>query len=164
MEKVCGTIQRHSCSTAFGGGWNFHGHLDCGAGLCPSLRGDRNLCCRAAKRNYGLRAGITSGISSRGIKKNAAGPAKVVRGGQQQTVPAAQIVPGDIIIIEEGDTIPADARLIQSSALQTAEAALTGESMPVAKDIAPIRQKLHWATAVTCSLVEPRQFTGEEKL
>ena len=42
-------------------------------------------------------------------------------------------MPGDIILIEEGDTVPADARLIQSIALQTAEAALTGESLPVSK-------------------------------
>ena len=47
-------------------------------------------------------------------------------------------MPGDIILVEEGDTIPADARLIQSTALQTAEAALTGESLPVSKDDAPI--------------------------
>ena len=53
-------------------------------------------------------------------------------------MPAAEIVPGDLILIEEGDTIPADARLIHSTALQTAEAALTGESLPVAKDIAPV--------------------------
>jgi Ca2+-transporting ATPase len=44
------------------------------------------------------------------------------------------LVPGDIILVEEADTIPADARVIQSTALQTAEAALTGESLPVAKD------------------------------
>ena len=49
-------------------------------------------------------------------------------------VPAAEIVPGDIILVEEGDTIPADARVIESTSLQTAEAALTGESLPVAKD------------------------------
>ena len=49
----------------------------------------------------------------------------------RQSIPATELVPGDIILIEEGDTIPADARLIQSTALQTAEAALTGESLPV---------------------------------
>ena len=53
-----------------------------------------------------------------------------------RSIPAAELVPGDIILIEEGDTVPADARLIQSTALQTAEAALTGESLPVSKDIA----------------------------
>jgi Ca2+-transporting ATPase len=44
------------------------------------------------------------------------------------------VVPGDVILVEEGDTIPADARLVQEAGLQTAEAALTGESLPVAKD------------------------------
>jgi len=47
-------------------------------------------------------------------------------------------VPGDVILIEEGDIIPADARVIQSTALQVAEAALTGESLPVSKDPGPI--------------------------
>jgi P-type Ca2+ transporter type 2C len=46
-------------------------------------------------------------------------------------------VPGDVILIDEGDTIPADARVVESTALQTAEAALTGESLPVVKDTAP---------------------------
>src|SRR4029453_18435540 len=54
------------------------------------------------------------------------------------SVPASQVVPGDIILIEEGDTIPADGRLIESAALQTAEAPLTGESLPITKDVAPI--------------------------
>ena len=65
-------------------------------------------------------------------------------------MPAAEIVPGDIILIEEGDTIPADARLIESAALQTAEAALTGESLPVAKDTgADCRRRRRSAIATT---------------
>jgi Ca2+-transporting ATPase len=68
----------------------------------------------------------------------AAAQANVMRGGERQSVPSAEIVPGDLIFIEEGDTIPADARLIRSTALQMAEAALTGESLPVSKDIAPV--------------------------
>ena len=72
------------------------------------------------------------------LRQMAAAQARVIRGDQLRTVPAAQVVPGDIILIEEGDTIPADARVIQSTALQTAEAALTGESLPVSKDVAPI--------------------------
>ncbi len=67
-----------------------------------------------------------------------AADASVVRGGQRRSVPAAQVVPGDIVFIEEGDTIPADARVIESAALQTAEAALTGESLPITKDTAAI--------------------------
>ena len=64
--------------------------------------------------------------------------ATVIRDGERRTVPAAVLVPGDVILVQEGDTIPADARLIESAALQTAEAALTGESLPVAKEAAPI--------------------------
>ncbi len=72
------------------------------------------------------------------LRQMAAAQASVLRDGEQRSVPAAEIVPGDLILIEEGDTIPADARLIHSTALQTAEAALTGESLPVSKDIAPV--------------------------
>ena len=64
--------------------------------------------------------------------------ANVIRDGQRQAIATAELVPGDITLIEEGDTIPADARLIQSVALQTAEAALTGESLPVEKATARI--------------------------
>ena len=72
------------------------------------------------------------------LRQMSAAHATVVRDGERQRVPAAELVPGDIIIIEEGDTIPADARLLHSTALQTAEAALTGESLPVSKDVAAI--------------------------
>jgi Ca2+-transporting ATPase len=64
--------------------------------------------------------------------------AGVLRDGEQGRVPAAELVPGDILLLEEGDTIPADGRLIEASALQIAEAALTGESLPVIKDTAPL--------------------------
>ena len=72
------------------------------------------------------------------LRRMSADEAEVMRDGYRRSVPATEIVPGDIILIEEGDTIPADARLIHSTALQTAEAALTGESLPVLKDIAAV--------------------------
>jgi Ca2+-transporting ATPase len=72
------------------------------------------------------------------LRAMSAAEATAIRDGQRQGIPAAQLVPGDIILLEEGDTIPADGRLIQSIALQTAEAAMTGESLPVIKDIAPL--------------------------
>ena len=72
------------------------------------------------------------------LRQMSAAQAKVVRGGERQSAPATDLVPGDILVIEEGDTVPADGRLIEVAALQTAEAALTGESLPVAKDVAPI--------------------------
>jgi Ca2+-transporting ATPase len=69
------------------------------------------------------------------LRAMSAADAAVIRNGERRTIPAAEIVPGDIILIEEGDTIPADGRLLESAALQTAEAALTGESLPVSKDV-----------------------------
>jgi len=72
------------------------------------------------------------------LRRMAASQATVLRNGERQSVPVVEIVPGDILLIEEGATVPADARLIHSTALQTAEAALTGESLPVSKDTVPI--------------------------
>ncbi len=72
------------------------------------------------------------------LNQMSAAHATVVRDGARQRLPASDLIPGDLILIEEGDTIPADARLIQSTALQTAEAALTGESLPVSKDTGAI--------------------------
>ena len=59
--------------------------------------------------------------------------ANVMRDGERQSVPATEVVTGDILLVEEGDTVAADARLLQSTSLQTAEASLTGESLPVSK-------------------------------
>jgi Ca2+-transporting ATPase len=72
------------------------------------------------------------------LRAMSAADAAVVRDGERRSIPATEIVPGDVILIEEGDTIPADGRLLESAALQTAEAALTGESLPVSKDIGVI--------------------------
>jgi Ca2+-transporting ATPase len=74
------------------------------------------------------------------LRAMAAANATVIRAGQRQSIPATEIVPGDVIAVEEGDTIPADARLIELAALQTAEATLTGESLPVTKSTAAILQ------------------------
>src|SRR5262245_30901251 len=60
--------------------------------------------------------------------------ARVVRGGELQTVPARELVPGDRVLLEAGDNVPADLRLLDASRLQVQEAALTGESLPVEKD------------------------------
>jgi len=72
------------------------------------------------------------------LRQMAAAHANVIRDGDRKSIPAAEVVPGDIIVVEEGDTIPADARVIQSTALQAAEATLTGESVPVSKKVSPI--------------------------
>ena len=72
------------------------------------------------------------------LQQMAAAQAHVIRDGAPTTIPAAAVVRGDILVVEEGDTVAADARVIESTALRMAEAALTGESVSVAKDAAPI--------------------------
>jgi Ca2+-transporting ATPase len=72
------------------------------------------------------------------LRATSAAEATVIRDGNRQRIAASAIVVGDLILIEEGDTIPADGRLVQSVALQAAEAALTGESLPLTKDTAKI--------------------------
>ncbi|MBC8570801.1 calcium-translocating P-type ATPase, PMCA-type [Oscillospiraceae bacterium NSJ-54] len=62
--------------------------------------------------------------------------ARVVRDGAEQIIDAVQVVPGDIILVEAGDFIPADARLLESASLKSEESALTGESVPSEKDAA----------------------------
>jgi Ca2+-transporting ATPase len=76
------------------------------------------------------------------LRQMSAAHANVLRDGQRQNIPSSEVVPGDIILIEEGDTIAADARVIQSTALKTAEAALTGESLPVSKDAHTITEEV----------------------
>lgn len=75
------------------------------------------------------------------LKKMVAPTARVLREGKEQEIDAKLLVPGDIIILEEGDRITADARLIEVSELKTLEAALTGESTPVTKHAEP-QQKI----------------------
>jgi Ca2+-transporting ATPase len=72
------------------------------------------------------------------LRQMSAAHANVIRDAARQSIAAVELVPGDIILIEEGDAIPADGRLIRSVSLQSAEAALTGESQPVAKNTSPI--------------------------
>jgi cation-transporting P-type ATPase F len=60
--------------------------------------------------------------------------AKVVRDGHEQTVPSDELVPGDLVLLEAGDKVPADVRLSRLAELRVNESALTGESVPVAKD------------------------------
>src|SRR5436190_1889775 len=64
--------------------------------------------------------------------------AKVRRDGQLIQVPAEQLVPGDVVRVEAGDLVPADGRLLVTATLEVAEAALTGESLPVSKDVAVV--------------------------
>src|SRR4051794_35636066 len=64
--------------------------------------------------------------------------ARVRRDGALAQLPAEQLVPGDVVAIEAGDVVPADGRVLAAATLEVAEAALTGESLPVGKDVEPV--------------------------
>ena len=69
----------------------------------------------------------------RALRSLATQKTRVVRGGREEIVDARELVPGDVMLLAAGDAVTADARLIDGAALQIAEAALTGESVPVSK-------------------------------
>jgi Ca2+-transporting ATPase len=64
----------------------------------------------------------------------------VLRGGQEKEVPSKELVPGDVLVLEAGDRIPADARVVENHSLHCDEAPLTGESLPVTKELGPVRE------------------------
>jgi Ca2+-transporting ATPase len=73
------------------------------------------------------------------MKKLTAPKARALRDGKEIIISAKEIVPGDILVLESGDQVPADARIIEAIELKTSEAVLTGESAPVNKDVAPVK-------------------------
>jgi Ca2+-transporting ATPase len=68
--------------------------------------------------------------------------AKVRRNGEVREIPAGELVPGDILVFEGGDIVTADLRLIKASKLQADESSLTGESLPVSKNVEPLREEV----------------------
>ncbi|WP_261378476.1 calcium-translocating P-type ATPase, SERCA-type [Paenibacillus agilis] len=72
------------------------------------------------------------------LKQMSSPNARVIRGGKTIEVKAEDLVPGDVVVLEAGNVVPADIRLIESASLKIEEAALTGESVPVEKDTAPL--------------------------
>ncbi len=75
------------------------------------------------------------------LKKLIKKEAVVKRDGQKKIIQASQLVPGDVMIVEEGQSIPADGRIINQKNLQVEESSLTGESLPVEKIIEPVEEK-----------------------
>ena len=74
------------------------------------------------------------------LRKMSVATARVFRDGVLRSIPARELVPGDLILLEAGDRIPADARLIYTTNFQTQEASLTGESTPVEKGVDVLSQ------------------------
>ncbi len=75
------------------------------------------------------------------LKKLTSPEARVIRNGQEHRVQTAELVPGDIVVLEEGDKVPADLRLLKTSSLEIEESALTGESLPVPKQVTALGEK-----------------------
>ncbi|MCD8192732.1 MAG: cation-translocating P-type ATPase [Oscillospiraceae bacterium] len=69
------------------------------------------------------------------LREMSAATSHVMRGGRVQTVPSETLVVGDVILLEAGDAVPADARILENASMKVEEAALTGESVPVSKFI-----------------------------
>ena len=72
------------------------------------------------------------------LQEMSAAQSKVIRDGKLEHLPSADLVPGDIVLLEAGDSVPADCRIIESASMKIEEAALTGESVPVEKHTEPI--------------------------
>nr|WP_242852595.1 calcium-translocating P-type ATPase, SERCA-type [Acetobacterium bakii] len=77
--------------------------------------------------------------SMEALKKLTIPEAKVLRNGQREIIKSEDLVPGDIVFLDAGDFIPADGRLIEEASLKITESSLTGESMPVHKSVADIK-------------------------
>ena len=71
------------------------------------------------------------------LQKLTAAHSRVLRGGRSLEVASEELVPGDVVLLEAGDAVPADGRLVECVSLRTEEAALTGESLPVEKNTRP---------------------------
>lgn len=98
------------------------------------------------------------------IQSMVAPRASVLRDGKRLTLDAEKIVPGDLIVLESGDRVPADLRLIHAKSLRIEEAALTGESVPVEKSVAPVNAETPLAEqscmAFSGTFVSAGQGTG----
>ncbi|SNZ03323.1 Ca2+-transporting ATPase [Persephonella hydrogeniphila] len=76
---------------------------------------------------------VKARVSIQSLKKLTETKAKVIRNGKEKIIPVSLIVPGDIVVLAEGDVVPADIRLIEATGLLVDESILTGESIPVEK-------------------------------
>ena len=75
------------------------------------------------------------------LQEIAAATSRVIRDGQQTTIRSEELVPGDVVVLEAGDAVPADARIIECASMKVEEAALTGESVPVDKTVSVLQSQ-----------------------
>jgi potassium/sodium efflux P-type ATPase len=87
---------------------------------------------------YGQEARAEQAVEA--LQRMASPTAGVVRDGRKDRVPSANLVPGDVLVLAEGDAVAADGRLVEAASLMVAEASLTGESEAVLKDVAPLAE------------------------
>ena len=94
-------------------------------------------------RNWRPVARFTTVDRYLGVRFSLSAPhCKVIRNGEHKVIELRELVVGDVVEIETGDSVPADLRLVESVNLKIQEAALTGESLPVEKDTSPIGEEV----------------------
>ncbi|MFA5154513.1 MAG: HAD-IC family P-type ATPase, partial [Clostridia bacterium] len=89
--------------------------------------------------------------------------AKVYRDGELKKIPASQLVRGDIIFLEEGDKIPADARLIEIKNFRTQESSLTGESFPIDKELKILKESISLGDKINMVFMATIVVSGSAK-
>lgn len=95
-------------------------------------------------------------VSLDALSQMSAPHSKVLRDGSVQEISSEHVVPGDVVVLDVGDIVPADMRLLQSVNLKIEEAALTGESVPSEKDTLPIEGATMYRWAIGTTLPSPR--------
>ena len=99
------------------------------------------------------------------LREMVAPEADVIRDGKMSTIPAVDLVPGDVIYLEAGDKVPADGRIFEETSLEVIESSLTGESLPVEKEHRAIARRMElwqiertwssWALLSPTAIAEP---------
>jgi Ca2+-transporting ATPase len=97
------------------------------------------------------------------LKKMATPNATVKRGGKKEEIDSTEIVPGDVIFLEQGDAVPADARLLETEALETDESSLTGESSSVSKDSETLEEGVSLADRTNMVFMNTHVVKGRAK-
>ena len=122
------------------GGRRLAGRLGAGGWRGCAVRRDRDRRDRLANAVLGYVQEARAEQAVAALQRMAAATAGVLRDGREERIPAAEVVPGDVLLLAEGDAVAADGRLLEAASLTVAEASLTGESEPVLKDVGRARR------------------------